>query len=116
MIVGNGIGYRLEQHSLTCLRLRYDQTSLSLAYRREHIHDAAGNVASVAVAEQIELLVREEGSEEVERYAVPDIFRRTSVDAFYLYEREIFVAFLRRPYLAAHEVAGLEGVYLDLLL
>ena len=41
VVVRNRVGYRLEQHGLTCLRLCYDESTLSLTYRSEHIDDTA---------------------------------------------------------------------------
>ena len=116
MVVGYGVGYALEQQGLSCLGRRYDEHALALAYGREHVHDTAADVAHVSVAEQVELLVREERGQEIERHAVPDIFGGASVHGLDVHEREVLVAFAGRAYLAGHGVAALEGVVLDLLL
>ena len=68
------------------------------------------------MTEQVELFVREEGSEEFERNPVPDEFRGASVDIFDFDEREIFVPFFRWPYLAGDRVPGLECIRLYLAL
>ena len=92
MVLGDGVGDGLEEHRLTGLRLGDDQASLALADGSEHIHDAAGGILLEAVAEEVELLRREEGSKEVERDAVADEFRRAAVDVLDLHEREVLVA------------------------
>ena len=116
VIVRDGIGYGLEQHSLTRLRLGHDKTPLSLSDRSEHIHDTAGKIALVTLSEEIELLIREERSQEIERNPVPDEFRRPSVDIGNLYEREVFVTLLRRPDFACHGIAVLQRIVLYLAL
>ena len=70
----------------------------------------------MTMSEKVEFLVREERGEEIERNAVADELRSAAVDIFDAYERELFVAFLWRTYLAGHCIACLEGVDLDLLL
>ena len=116
VIVCDGIGYGLEEHGLTGLGLGDDKAALSLADRGEHIHDAAGRILFKAVAEKVEFLRREEGSEEIERNAVPDEFRRAAVDVLDLDQREILVAFARRTDFTGDGIAVLQGVLLDLLL
>ena len=92
MIVGNRIGNGLEQHGFTGFRLRHDQTALSLSDGGEHVHNAAGDVFSVSVTQEVEFLVREEGSEEIEGNPVADEFRGASVDVFDAHEGEVFVS------------------------
>ena len=116
MVVGDGVGDGLEEHGLTGLRLGDDQTALALSDRGEHVHDPAGQVFFMSVSKQVEFLVREEGSKEVERNTVADELRRTAVDIFDADQREILIPVARRTDLARHGVSGLEGVDLDLLL
>ncbi len=78
--------------------------------------DPAGQVFFMSVSKQVEFLVREEGSKEVERNTVADELRRTAVDIFDADQREILIPVARRTDLARHGVSGLEGVDLDLLL
>ena len=122
MVVGDGISQALEKYRLTSLRLRYDKSSLTLSDRGEHIHDSARWVCSVAVSQKVELLVREEWSQEVERYAVPDVLRTAAVNHLDVYEREVFVTFARRTNLSEHcvsifqsEAFNLLGRYIDVV-
>ncbi len=116
MVVCDGVGDALEQHCLTGLGLGHYKTSLALAYGREHIYDTAARIGGVAMAEQVELLVREKGGEEVERHAVADELRRPAVYELDLDEREVLVTLARGADFAGDGVAGLEGVELYLLL
>jgi hypothetical protein len=70
----------------------------------------------VSVSKQIELLVREEWSQEVERNPVSDELWSTAVDVLDLYEREVFVACLWRSDLTCHGITGLQRMLLDLVL
>ena len=116
MIVRNGVGYALEEHGLTGFGLGDDEAALALAYGREHVHYAAGRVGGMGASGEVELLVREERGEEVERDAVADEFRLAAVHHGDLHQREVFVAFARRTDFSGDGVAVLEGVLLDLLL
>ena len=116
MIVRDCVGYALEEHGLTGFGLGDDESALALAYRREHVHYAAGRVGGVGTSGEVELLVREERGEEVKGNAVTDEFRLAAVHHGNLYQREVFVAFARRTDLSGNGVAVLEGVLLDLLL
>ena len=116
MVVRDGVGDALQQEGLTGLGRGDDQHALALADGREHIHDAAADVPVGGAAGQVEFLVREEGSEEVERHPVADEFDAASVDGADPHQREIFVALARRTDLAGNGIAALEGVVLDLLL
>ena len=68
------------------------------------------------MAEKIEFLVREEGSEEVERNPVADKLRSAAIHIFDAHEREVFVPFARRADLSGNGIAVLKAVLLDLLL
>ena len=116
MVVCNGIGDGLQEHGFTRFRLRHNQAALSLADRREHIHNADALVFLVPVAQQVEFFCGEQGSEEVERDTVPDKLRRAAVDEFDFYQREIFVAFPRGTDFTGDGVSVFEGILLDLLL
>ena len=116
MVVGDRIGYRLQEHGLTGLRLGDDQTALSLSDGSEHIHDTAGYVILMAVSEKVEFLVREEGSQEVERNTVADIVRSAPVYILDPYQGEVFVTFLRGTDLTGHSISCLQCVLFDLIL
>ena len=116
MVVCNGIGDGLQEHGFTRFRLRHNQAALSLADRREHIHNADALVFLVPMTQQVEFFCGEQGSEEVERDAVPDKLRRAAVDEFDFYQREIFISFSGRTDFTGDGVSVLEGVLLDLLL
>ena len=68
------------------------------------------------MAKEVELLVGEEGSQEVERHTVADIIRSPAIDVFDPHEREILVTFFRRTDLARDRISRLQRVALDLVL
>ena len=70
----------------------------------------------MAVSEKVELLLREERSQEVEWDSVSDELRCTSVDVVDTYEREVLVAWLRWLDFSCNSVTCLESVLLDLIL
>ena len=116
MILSDGIGYTLEQHGLTRLRLGHDKTSLSLSDRGEEVDYPAGDILLVTVTEEIELLIREKRCEEIERNPVPDELRRAAIDILDAHEREVLVTFLRRTDFSGYGVARLQRIALYLIL
>ena len=115
MIVGDCVGNRLQEHGLTCLRLRNDESALTLSDRCEHVHDTARHVV-VTVTKEIELLVWEKWSQEVERNPVSDELWSAAVDVLDLYKREVLVSSLRGSDFTCHSVTSLERMLLDLVL
>ncbi len=115
-VVGcNGIGYLLEQHRLTCLRLCHNQSALTLANRSKQIDDThRQRVALVAFAE-FELLIREERCQVLKRNTLTCLRRRDTVDAYHLFHGEVLVRITRRTNGTLHRVAGLQTVLLNLL-
>src|SRR3569832_665788 len=106
MIVGDGLSDVLQDHGLAGLGRRHDHAALALADRRHQIDDARGNVLGAAVALlQTEALVGEQRRQILEQYFVLGVFGRLVVDLVDLQQREIALAFLRRPDLAGHGVA-----------
>ena len=59
VVLRNSIGYLLEQHGLTCLRLRHDQTTLSLADRGKEVNDTYRQRVALIAFAQFEFLVWE---------------------------------------------------------
>ena len=116
MVVGDRIGDGLEEHGLTRLWLGHDKAALTLPDWSEHIDYPAGYIVLVTMAEKVEFLIREEGSQKIERYPVADVVRRTPVDILNPDEREILVSLLRRPDFSGHGVTRLECVVLYLSL
>ncbi len=116
VIVCNGVGNGLQEHGLTRFGLSHNEAALALADGGEHIYHADALVFLVSVAQEIEFLRREEGSEEIEGYAVPYKFRRTAVDELDLDQGKILVSFARRTDFSGDGVSVFEGILLDLLL
>ncbi len=65
---------------------------------------------------EVELLVREERREELERDPVAHPFRIAAVDRIHLDEREELVPVARWAHIAVHRIAQLQAELLDLLL
>ena len=63
---------------------------------------------------KLELLVREEGSEVLERYAVAYESRVTSVYFGYFYQREVLFAFFRGTDYAFYHITGFQAEQFDL--
>ena len=110
MVVSYRISYALEKQSLTGLRRGYDKHTLAFSDRRKHIHQTAAFVLFMTVSEQVELLVREEWSEEVERNPVPDKLRCASIDILYSDKREIFVSIARRSDFSRDGIAAFQCI------
>ena len=70
----------------------------------------------MTMAKQIELFVREEGSQEIEGNAVAYEFRGASVDVLNRDEGEILVTFLWRTDFSGYGISVLQGILLNLLL
>ena len=98
------VGDVLQQHRLAGARRSDDQSALALADRRQQIHHAAG----VVFARRFELqpLVGIERRQVVEEDLVARFLRRLEVDRVDFDQREVPLAFLRRPDLAGDGVAG----------
>jgi len=62
----------------------------------------------------LDALLRVERRQVVEENLVASLFRRLEVDGLDLDEGEVFLAFVRRPYIAGDGVAGLEVEFADL--
>lgn len=86
---------------------------MSFADGGEKVDDACGKVVVVPFA-QFELLVGEERSEVLERYAVSDFVGVTSVDFGYAYQGKIFFSRFRGAYGAFHYVARFQTEQFDL--
>src|SRR5512143_393051 len=104
MVLQNGTGDGLKQHRLTGTRRRDDETTLSFADRRGEIHDTGAIFFTIEL--KIESFFRIERGKVVEENLVPSNFRVFIVDLFDLEQREIALAFLRRPDLAGHDITG----------
>ena len=88
----------LQQHGLTGLRRRDDQAALALTDRRDQVDDARGQVFGAAVALlQLQPFLREQRRQVLEQHLAPRILRRVQVDLADLQQREVALAFLRRP-------------------
>ena len=101
-----------KQHGLAGARRRDDQAALSLAEGREQIHDAGAGVLAGGL--KLQALLRIQRRQVVEQDLVAGFIGRLEVDGFDLDQREILFALMRRAYLAADGVAGLEVKFADL--
>ena len=113
MIVGNGIGNRLQQHRLAGFGLGYDQTALPFADRREQVDHPTGDIV-VPVARQIEFLGREQRSHKLELHTVAHLLRTESVDAVDLDQRKIFLALFRGTDRPLNRIAHFQTEQFDL--
>src|SRR5262249_39642734 len=101
----------LQQHGLAGARRRDDQAALAFADRRPQIHDPRRD--AVRRLERDPLL-RIERREVLEEQLVARLLRRLEVDRLDLDQREVALAFLRRPDLTRYRVAGLQIELADL--
>src|ERR1700674_32075 len=112
MIRGDGVRDILQQHGFPGAGRRNDEAALSLAERREQIHDAGAGV--LARSFKLEAFLRIKRRQVVEKNLVASLVWRLKVDGFDLHQREVFFALVRRTHLAADGVAGLEVKLADL--
>jgi hypothetical protein len=112
MIGGDGVGDGLQQHRLAGTRRGDDETALALAYGRQQIHDAAANI--FADGFHLHPLLGIERREVVEQDFVARLFGRLEVDRLDLHQREIFLAFVRRPHVAVDGIAGFQVEFANL--
>ena len=106
MIRGNRVRHILQQHGFTSARRRNDQSALSFAERCQQIHDARAEILTHCF--ELDPLLRIKRRQIVEKNLVAGLFGRLEVDSFYLHQREILLALMRRPHLATDGVAGLQ--------
>ena len=119
MVRRDSIRYILEQNRLTGFRRSHDQTTLSLAYRREKIHEAdSSSIVHLCgtTFTKHELLVGEERGKMFEGDAVADFLRRATVNPVHLNQREILLALFRGTNGTLHNISGLESEELYLRL
>ena len=102
----------LQQHRLAGARRRDDQAALALADRRHQVHDARRQVVGGRL--ELEALLRIERRQVLEEQLVARLVGRLEVDRLDLDQREVALAFLRRPDLPGHRVAGLQVELADL--
>ena len=102
----------LQQHRLAGARRRDDQAALALADRRHQVHDPRRQVVRRRL--EHEALLRVERRQVLEEQLVARLVGRLEVDRLDLDQREVALAFLRRPDLARDGVAGLQVELADL--
>ncbi len=73
MVGCDGVGNILHEDGLTGLRLSHDERTLTLTDWREEVYDAGAEIGGAAVATEIELLIREEWGEVLERNTVTNL-------------------------------------------
>ena len=112
VIGGDRVGDRLQQHRLAGARRRDDQPALALAERRHQVHDARGQVLGIGF--EPDAFLRVERRQVLEEDALLAAGRRLEVDRLDLDQREVALAFLRRPDLPGDGVAGVQIELADL--
>ena len=107
MVVLDGLGDGLQDHGFTGLGRGHDKTALAFADRRHQVDDPRRQVFGAAVADfQLQTLLRKQRRQVLKDDLVPCLFRGFEVDLVDLEQREVALAFLRRPDLAGYIVAG----------
>ena len=105
----------LQQHGLASLRRRDDQTTLTLADRRDQIDRACGQILGTAIAAlQLEPLGRVKRREVLEQHFIARAVRRIEVDLADLQQRKVALAVLRWPNQARDRVASAQIEAADL--
>ena len=99
VVGGDAVGDVLQQHRLAGARRRDDQAALPLADRHHQVEDARRQV--VAVGLERDALLRVERRQVLEEDLLARPLGRLEVDRLDLDQREVALAFLRRPDLAA---------------
>ena len=105
-MVGDAVGDVLQQHRLAGARRRDDQAALPLADRHHQVHDARRQVVGRGL--ELDALLRVERRQVLEEHPLADAIGRLEVDRLDLDQREVALALLRLPDLAADRVAGLQ--------
>ena len=114
MIGGNGVGNVFHQDGLTGFGLCHNQGTLALTDGGKQVYDTGRHRVGVSAFAKLELLVREEGGEVLERYAVAYESRVTSVYFGYFYQREVLFAFFRGTDYAFYHITGFQAEQFDL--
>ena len=106
MIRRNAVRNRLQQHRLASTWRSHNQSTLPLAHRRQQIHHAARDVLAHRL--HLHSLLRIQRRQVVEQNLIPRLFRGLEVDRLNLHQREVLLALMRRPHIAADRVARLQ--------
>ena len=114
MVGSDGVGNVLHQHGLTSLGLCHDEGTLTFTDRREEVNHA-GRLAVVIALAEFELLVGEEGSEELKPYTVTHSGWIATVDFFHADERKETFAVSGRTNKTIHHITSFQAVMLNLL-
>ena len=95
----------LQQHRLTGFRRRDNQPALTFTNRRDHVDNPRGEVLGRAIALlQHQAFRREQRGQVLEQYLAARVFGRVVVDFTDLEQREVALAFFRRPDQARNRV------------
>ena len=106
MVRRDAVGDVLQQHRLAGSRRRDDEAALPLADRDHQVHDARGEV--VGRRFEVDAVLRIERRQVLEEDLLARLLGRLEVDRLDLDQREVALAFLRRPDLSRHRVAGVQ--------
>src|ERR1700674_2080018 len=102
----------LQQHGFAGARRRDNEAALSLAERREQVHDARADI--LARGFKLQALLRIQRRQVVEQNLVAGLVGRLEIDRLDFDERKIFLALMGRAHLAADGVAGFQVELADL--
>ena len=103
----DGRGDVLQQHRLTGLRRRDDQTALTFADRGHHVDDACREIFGTAVTLlELQAFFREQRRQVLEQHLGACVLGRVVIDLPDLEQREIALAVLGRTNQAGYCVAG----------
>ena len=116
MVLRNSIGYLLEQHGLTCLRLCHDQTTLSLANGGKEVDDTYRQRITLVAFAQLELLVWEQWGQVLKCDTLFGYLWCNAIHAQYLFHWEVLVCLFRWTNSTFHRVACLQTILTYLLL
>ena len=112
IIPQNGTGNILQQGCLSCLGRRYDQSSLSLAYRRKEVDDPHGNFTSGAL--HFQALIRKDRRHVLEIITSGRLGGGAAVDQFYEQESGKLLLLGVDTGVPAYDIACLETELPDL--
>ena len=116
VVLGDSVGYILEQYGLTSLWLCYDESALTLTDRSEEVYDThRQRVALIAFAE-LEFLIWEERGKVLERDTLFRQGRGYTIDTKHLFHWEILIGVTWWTDSTFHGVASLQTVLANLLL
>ncbi len=112
MVLGNGIGYLLEQGGFSGFGLRHNHAALAFADRGKKVEHAGG--IEIGLGAEAELLFGEERRKVLKSHTVADFVGGFAVYIFYLQQGKVFFTFFGWADLSFDGIAGFEAEEFDL--